>query len=85
MPRRKNRTGDGDKAGVAAITYAAKRKNIPPAGLEAHGVVRETPKVRHEFNPHLPPELRFSPAAAAADRLPELLAAARHVTVTLKV
>ena len=40
MPRRKTRTGDRDKAGVAAITYAAKRKNIPPAGLEAHGVVR---------------------------------------------
>ena len=78
MPRRKNRTGDRDKAGVAAITYAAKRKNIPPAGLEAHGVVREKPKVRHEFNPHLPPALRFSPDAAAADRLPELLAAARQ-------
>ena len=78
MPRRKNRTGDRDKAGVAAITYAAKRKNIPPAGLEAHGVVREKPRVRHEFNPHLPPALRFSPAAAAADRLPELLAAARE-------
>ena len=78
MPRRKTRTGDRDKAGVAAITYAAKRKNIPPAGLEAHGVVREKPKVRHEFNPHLPPALRFSPDAAAADRLPELLAAARQ-------
>ena len=78
MPRRKTRTGDRDKAGVATITYAAKRKNIPPAGLEAHGVVREKPKVRHEFNPHLPPTLRFSPDAAAADRLPELLAAARE-------
>ena len=78
MPRRKTRTGDRDKAGVATITYAAKRKNIPPAGLEAHGVVREKPKVRHEFNPHLPPALRFSPDAAAADRLPELLAAARQ-------
>ena len=78
MPRRKTRTGDRDKAGVAAITYAAKRKNIPPAGLEAHGVVREKPKVRHEFNPHLPPALRFSPDAATADRLPDLLAAARQ-------
>ena len=78
MPRRKTRTSDRDKAGVAAITYAAKRKNIPPAGLEAHGVVREKPKVRHEFNPHLPPALRFSPDAAAADRLPELLAEARE-------
>ena len=78
MPRRKKQASDKDKAGVASITYAAKRKNIPPAGLEAHGVVRETPKVRYEFNPHLPPELRFSPDAAAADRLPELLAEARR-------
>ena len=78
MPRRKKQASDKDKAGVASITYAAKRKNIPPAGLEAHSVVRETPKVRYEFNPHLPPELRFSPDAAAADRLPELLAAARQ-------
>ncbi len=78
MPRGKKQAGDKDKAGVASITYAAKRKNIPPAGLEAHGVVRETPSVRYEFNPHLPPELRFSPDAAAADRLPELLAEARR-------
>ena len=78
MPRKKNPTGARDKAGVASITYAAKRKNIPPAGLEAQGVVREAPRLRYEFNPHLPPELRSSPDAAAADRLPELLAAARQ-------
>ena len=34
-----NKSGDG----VTSITYPAKRKNIPPAGLEAHGVVREAP------------------------------------------
>ena len=79
MPRKKtNPTGGRDRAGVASITYAAKRKNIPPAGLEAQGVVRETAPVRYEFNPHLPPELRSAPDAAAADRLPELLAAARE-------
>ena len=82
MPRKKNPTGAKDKAGVASITYAAKRKNIPPAGLEAQGVVRETPRLRYEFNPHLPPELRSAPDAAAADRLPELLAAARQRALT---
>ena len=35
MPRKKNPTGVRDKAGVASVTYAAKRKNIPPAGLFA--------------------------------------------------
>ena len=64
--------------GVASITYPAKRKNIPPAGLEAQGVVRETPTVRYDYNPHLPPALRSAPDAAAEDRLPELLAAARQ-------
>ena len=79
MPRKKtNQAGTGGKAGVASITYAAKRKNIPPAGLEAQGVVREAPRLRYEFNPHLPPELRSAPDAAAADRLPELLAEARQ-------
>ena len=63
---------------VAAITYPAKRKNIPPAGLEAQGEVRESPAVRYEYNPHLPPALRSAPDAAAEDRLPELLAAARQ-------
>ena len=63
---------------VRSITYPAKRKNIPPAGLEAQGVVRETPTVRYDYNPHLPPALRSAPDAAVEDRLPELLAAARR-------
>ena len=79
MPREKN-TGvnsqEGGGPAVTSIQYAAKRKNIPPAGLEAQGVVRETPKVRHEFNPHLPPVLRSSPEAVDTDRLPELLSEA---------
>ena len=65
MPRKKNTrlNSKGGGAAVTSIQYAAKRKNIPPAGLEAHGVVRERPKVRYEFNPHLPPVLRSSPDA----------------------
>ena len=58
---------------VATIKYAAKRKNIPPAGLEAQGEVRETPTFRYDYNPHLPPTLRSAPDAAATDALPELL------------
>ncbi len=63
---------------VTSIRYSAKRKHIPPAGLESHGMVREEPPVQYHHNPHLPPVLRSSPDAAATDRLPELLAAARQ-------
>ena len=69
-------------AAVASIQYSAKRKNIPPAGIEAHGVVRETPPVRYAHNPHLPPVLRSSPEPVKADRLPELLATARERALT---
>ena len=67
---------------VAAIKHAAKRKNIPPAGLEAQGRIQEAPKVRYEYNPHLPPVLRSAGDATAADRLPELLATARQRALT---
>ena len=63
---------------VATIKYAAKRKNIPPAGLEAQGEVRETPTYRYHYNPHLPPVLRSDPDAAATDAVPELLREATH-------
>ncbi|MCY4284445.1 MAG: site-specific DNA-methyltransferase [Thiotrichales bacterium] len=63
---------------VTSIRYSATRKNIPPAGLESHGMVREEPPVEYHHNPHLPPVLRSSPDAAATDRLPELVATARQ-------
>lgn len=63
---------------IASIKYPAKRKNIPPAGLEAQGKIQDAPRIRHEYNPHLPPVLRSAPDAAAADKLPELLATARQ-------
>ena len=63
---------------VTSIRYSATRKHIPPAGLESHGMVREEPPVQYHHNPHLPPVLRSSPDAAATDRLPELVAAARQ-------
>ena len=39
--------------------HAEKRKNIPPAGLAAQGKVKEAPKARYAYDPHLPPVLRF--------------------------
>ncbi len=85
MARKKNTETKGKRntaADVRSITYGAKRKNIPPAGLEAQGVVREKPKVKYEFNPHLPPALRSSPEPGSTDRLPELLATARQRALT---
>lgn len=67
---------------VTSISYPAKRKNIPPAGLEAHGVVRESPTLQYSYNPHLPPVLRSSSEPATADGLPELLATARQRALT---
>jgi adenine-specific DNA-methyltransferase len=84
MPRKKTTASPAQNAGdaIASIKYPAKRKNIPPAGLEAQGVVQESPKLRHEYNPHLPPVLRSSTDATAADKLPELLATARKRALT---
>ena len=78
--RRKTAATTAGPAGeaVTSIRYSATRKNIPPAGLESHGMVREEPPVQYHHNPHLPPVLRSSPDAAATDRLPELVAAARQ-------
>ena len=80
MPRKaKSRTSGPRAAGdtITSLKYPAKRKNIPPAGLEAQGVLRKAPKIRYEYNPHLPPQLRSATDAADADKLPELLATAR--------
>src|SRR5436190_9837273 len=68
------------KAGeaITSIKYPTKRKNIPPAGLEAQGVVRKAPRIRYEYNPHLPTILRSATNATEADKLPELLAMARQ-------
>jgi len=68
----------GTDESVKVIRHPSKRKNIPPAGLEAQGRVEETARVRFEYNPHLPPVLRFANDPATADRLPALLATARE-------
>jgi adenine-specific DNA-methyltransferase len=79
MPQKKKTDPAAPNVGdsISSIKYSAKRKNIPPAGLEAQGVLQEAPKIRYEYNPHLPPILRSATEAADADKLPELLAIAR--------
>lgn len=67
---------------VKVTRHPAKRKNIPPAGLEAQGKVQEAPRVRHHYNPHLPPVLRTSSQPTEADSLPELLQTARQRALT---
>ena len=52
---------------IQTVKHRAKRKNIPPAGIEAQGRVEESPKVRHHYNPHLPPVLRFATDPAAVN------------------
>ena len=80
MPRkRKTDSSPASKAAdaITSLKYTAKRKNIPPAGLEAQGVLRESPRIRYEYNPHLPTVLRSATDATEQDILPELLATAR--------
>ncbi len=84
MPRKPKTSPAAPDAGdsISSIKYPAKRKNIPPAGLEAQGVLQEAPRLRYEYNPHLPPNLRSATDAAEADKLPELLAIARKRPLT---
>ncbi|MFQ5421274.1 MAG: hypothetical protein ACE5EY_13030, partial [Anaerolineae bacterium] len=48
------------------------RKHIPEAGIAGQGRVRELPKTRYSYDPHLPPALRFD-ETGEADQIPELL------------
>jgi adenine-specific DNA-methyltransferase len=82
MPRHRRNAGDaGEGAKVTEYRHNATRKNIPPAGLAAQERVREMPKLKYAYNPHLPSVLR-SDATGAADELTELLEAARTLTLS---
>lgn len=72
MPRKKSTLTKSDSSdSVAAYRHPSKRKNIPPSGLAAQGEIHDAPKIRFEYNPHLPPVLRSG--SAETDQLPELL------------
>ena len=43
---------------IASTKYPAKRRNIPPAGLEAQRATQEAATLCFEYNPHLPPPLK---------------------------
>jgi adenine-specific DNA-methyltransferase len=73
MPKTKRVSSDSS---VTDYHHAEKRKNITPAGLAAQGKVSEVSKTRYEYDPHLPPILRFDDTGKS-DRLPELLETAR--------
>ena len=66
---------------IADYRYDATRKNNPPAALASQGRVREIPKQRYHYDPHLPPVLRFD-ETGESDRLPELLAEATRRKLT---
>ena len=57
---------------VADYRHDATRKNNPPAALASQGHIREVPKQRYYYDPHLSPVLRFDDTGES-DRLPELL------------
>ena len=78
MPRRRKII---ENQSVSDYRYDEKRKNIPPAGLAAQGKVREVPKAKYFYDPHLPPVLRFD-ETGDSDRLPELLEIARQRALT---
>ena len=66
---------------VADYRHDATRKNNPPAALASQGHVREVPKQRYNYDPHLPPVLRFDDTGES-DRLPELLEEATRRKLT---
>jgi adenine-specific DNA-methyltransferase len=66
---------------VEDYRHDAKRKNLPPAAMAAHGEVAKLAETRYAYDPHLPPVLRFD-EAGEADRLPDLLAEARQRKLT---
>ncbi|MBI4926629.1 MAG: hypothetical protein HY835_02610 [Anaerolineae bacterium] len=78
MPRKN--TAKPDQA-VTDYRHNEKRKNIPPAGLAGQGKVKDLPRTRYSYDPHLPPVLRVDPTGGA-DKLPELLEIARQRALT---
>jgi adenine-specific DNA-methyltransferase len=82
MAKKKDKPIAADQADVSDYRFKeSKRKNIPPAGLAAHGVTEDVPKQRFYYDPHLPPVLQFD-GIGTADKLPELLEKAKRQSLT---
>jgi len=71
MARKKN-SETGEEQVVDLRYPGATRKNIPPVGLEARGKIVREKQLAYDYNPHLPPVLRFD-ADGKSDALPELI------------
>lgn len=70
-----------NQAPIADYRHATTRKNNPPAALAAQGRVREVPKQRYYYDPHMSPALRFD-ESAKSDDLMELLQQATQRKLT---
>lgn len=72
------KTNSVDDSSIQDYRYKnSTRKNIPSAGLAAQGIIKDVPKIKYEYDPHLPPVLRFS-SDGSPDKLPELLEIAKN-------
>lgn len=74
MARRRRKPAETQ---VTDYRHDATRKNLPPAGLAAHGKVEVLREGRYAYDPHLPPVLRFD-ETGEPDPLLDLLAEARQ-------
>lgn len=57
------------------------RLNIPPAGLVARGNIEKEKQIEYDYNPHLPPVLRFDDTGKP-DRITELIRASQDRKLT---
>lgn len=69
---RKSKVESNEEQVVDLRFPGATRKNIPPVGLEARGKVVREKQLAYDYNPHLPPVLRFD-QEGTADALPDLI------------
>lgn len=82
MAKKKAAANDDNPQNVEDYRHkGAKRKNNPPAKIAAEGIVPEMPKIQYSYSPRRPPCLRFD-SSGKADKLPELLAAAKNRPLT---
>ena len=73
---RRGASGAGDGQVFDYRHPRARRKYIPPAGIESQRRIAERPAERYSHNPHLTPVLRFDPTGRADEYL-ALVQAAR--------
>ena len=65
--RRSTRPAPSVDEAVTSTKYPARRKKLPASGLAAQKkeLKEGPPRIRYEYNPHLPPALRFDATGAS--------------------